>query len=60
MIIVKLHDKRCMNGYRIDFFDTNVVTDEIVRFVKKNPKAFWIELKDKTYTDRDSFLKDYS
>ena len=60
MNIVKIHDKRCINGYRIEFFDTDVVTDEIVRFVKENPKAYWIGLKDKTYTDRDSFLEEYS
>lgn len=59
MIIVKVHDKRYHKGNKLVFFDTDTVTEEVTFFVQNHPKAHSILLKDKLYTDRDAFLKEY-
>ncbi|MBO5373732.1 MAG: hypothetical protein J6A75_13585 [Lachnospiraceae bacterium] len=59
MIVVKIHDKRCINKYRIEFFDTEIVTEEIINFVRSNEKVFRIMLFDKIY-DREEFLNQFS
>ena len=59
MVIVKLEDKRYHSGYNIIFFKTDVITDEIIQFVKNHPKAYWIENGTEFYHSRQDFFKMY-
>ena len=58
MITVKIHDKRCINKYRIEFFYTENVTDDVINFVRKNDKAYQILLYDKLCS-REEFLSQF-
>lgn len=60
MVLVRISDKRHYNGYRIKFFKTDTITEEIIQFVKDNPKAYWVEGNNKSYHSREEFLKAYS
>lgn len=60
MVLIRISDKRCINGYRIEFFYNDHITNEIFDFVKNNPKAYWIENKDKTYHTREDFFKEHN
>lgn len=59
MIVAKIHDKRCINKYRAEFFETDEVTSEVIEFVKNNEKVFRIMLFDKTL-DREEFLSQFA
>lgn len=59
MIVVKINDKRCRKKYRMEFFDTEIVTEEIINFVRSNEKIFRIMLFDKIY-DREEFLNQFN
>ena len=59
MVIVKIHDKRNHNGYRIKFFHSDDITQEIADFVANTPKAYWVESCNETYTNRDKFLETF-
>lgn len=60
MILIRILDNRCINGYRIEFFYNDHITKEIIDFVKNNPKAYWIETKGKTYHTREDFFKEHN
>lgn len=53
MVTIKLEDKRYPNGHRLKFFKTNEITEEIIEFVRKNPKASQVSL----YMSREEFLE---
>ena len=36
MVLIRISDKRCINGYRIEFFYNDHITNEIFDFVKKS------------------------
>lgn len=59
MVIVKISDKRHNNGYRIKFFPTISITEEVVSFVRENAKAYWVQSYSELYTNREEFLKKY-
>ena len=59
MVTVKTADKRHKSGYRIVFFKSDTITEEIVQFVQGNPKAFCINSFNEYYGRRDEFLKAY-
>lgn len=60
MVLVRISDKRYNHGYRLKFFQTDTITEEIVQFVKGNPKVCWVESKNENYYSRDEFLQAYS
>lgn len=60
MVLVKIKDKRYHKGYNIKFFHTEAITEEVIQFVKSNPKAYWIECNNENYHSREKFLKAYS
>lgn len=53
MVIIRIKDKRYHNGYSIKFFTTETITDEILQFIKNNPKAYWVECDDEIYRSRE-------
>lgn len=53
MVLVRIKDKRCHVGYKIKFFKTDTITDEVIQFIKNHPKAYWVECGDKTYHNRE-------
>ena len=53
MVTIKLEDKRYPNGHRLKFFKTNEIKDEIIEFVRKNPKVSQISL----YMSREELLE---
>lgn len=60
MVIVRISDKRHHKGYKIKFFHTDIITEEVIQFVKGNPKAYWIDGNNEFYHSREEFLKAYS
>lgn len=58
MITVKIHDKRCINKYRIEFFDADTVTNEVIEFGRKNDKVYQILIYDKLCS-REEFLSQF-
>ena len=40
MVLVRIKDKRHHNGYNIKFFQVDTITEEIIQFIKENPKAY--------------------
>lgn len=60
MVIVKIKDKRYYKGYNLKSFNTNIVTEEIIQFVKDNPKAYQIEKYNGFCHTRETFLKIYT
>ena len=59
MVIVRIKDKRFHNGYNIKFFQTDNITEEVIQFVKDNPKAYWIDGNKESYHSREEFLEAY-
>ena len=57
MVLVRIKDKRYHNGYNIKFFQTDTITDEVIQFVKDNPKAYWIDGNKESYHSREEFFK---
>lgn len=53
MVEIKIEDKRYPNNCRFKFFKTNEITEEIVEFVRKNPKVNRIAL----YMSREELLE---
>ena len=60
MVVVRIKDNRYYSGYRIKFFHTRTITEEVIQFVKNNPKAYWIEGYNEFYFSREEFFKVYS
>lgn len=60
MAIVKIHDKRYINGYRIKFFKSEEITEEIIQYVKNTPNAYWVKSYSECYYNREDFLKKYN
>lgn len=60
MVLIRISDKRYHKGYNIKFFQTDTITEEIIQFVKGNPKAYWVESNNEFYHSREEFLKVYS
>lgn len=58
MIVVRVRDKRCINKYRLEFFDTEEVTEEIIEFVANNDRIHSVMLFDKILL-REEFLEIY-
>lgn len=59
MIIVRISDKRHQKGFRVKFFEGDVITDEVVEYVKNTPNAFWVQSKNESYYNREDFLKEW-
>ena len=59
MVLVRIKDKRYHNGYNIKFFQTDTITEEVIQFVKNNPKAYWIDSNKESYHSREEFLEAY-
>lgn len=59
MIFLRVKDKRYKNGYNIVSFKTDIITEEIVQFVKDNPNAYFISGFNEFYATRTDFLKKY-
>lgn len=59
MVLVRIKDKRYHNGYNIKFFQTDNITEEVIQFVKDNPKAYWVDVNNECYHSREEFLKVY-
>lgn len=63
MISIRVKDKRFNNGYNILFFHTetqngvDVINEEIIDFVKKTPKAYWLDGRGIGYYNREELLK---
>lgn len=60
MIIIRIADKRCHRKYRLRFFKTDSITDDIIQFVRDNSNAYWIESKNEIYRNRDDFFENYN
>lgn len=60
MVLVRINDRRYNNGYKIKFFHTDTITEEVIQFVKDNPKAYWVDSNNEFYHSREEFLKAYS
>ena len=62
MVIVRISDKRRCYGYNIKFFHTDTITEDVIQFVKRNPRAYWVECdkSNEYYRSREEFLKTYS
>lgn len=56
MVIVRTYDKRCIRGFSIKFFQTDVVTPEVVEYVRTHKKAYWVETKDAFWHTREDFF----
>lgn len=59
MVLVRIYDKRYHKGYKIIFFHSDTITEEIIQFVKEHKKAYWIECTNEVYHRREEFLKVY-
>lgn len=59
MVIVRTYDKRCIRGFSIKFFQTDVVTPEVVEYVRKHKKAYRVETKDEVWRTREDFFTAY-
>lgn len=57
MVLVRIKDKRYRNGYIIKFFQTDTITEEVIQFVKDNPKVYWIDSSKESYHSREEFFK---
>ena len=53
MVLVRIKDKRYHNGYNIKFFQTDTITEEVIQFVKDNPKAYWVDGNNEFYHRRE-------
>ena len=62
MVVVRIKDNRYYSGYRIKFFHTKTITEEVIRLVKRNPRAYWVECSSSNeyYRSREEFFKVYS
>lgn len=63
MVVIRIKDNRYYNGYRIKFFShAETITDEIIQFVKRNTRAYWVECSNSNeyYRSREEFLKAYT
>ena len=59
MVLVRIKDKRCHVGYKIKFFKTDTITDEVIQFIKNHPKAYWVDGNNEFYHSREEFLEAY-
>lgn len=59
MVLVRISDKRHHKGYKIKFFQADIITKEVVQFVKDNPKAYWVDCNNEYYHSREEFLNVY-
>ena len=59
MVLVRIHDKRYHKGYSIKFFHTEEITEEVIDFVKKTPRAYWVDGNKEFYHTREEFLAKY-
>ena len=59
MVVVRIRDKRYSSGYAIKFFHSDGISKEIIEFIKKTPRAYWIESKYENYYTREDFLAKY-
>lgn len=58
MIMVKIRDQRHFKGFRLKFFDTLEVTEEVFDFVEKFENAYLIHVSSDFLT-REKFLSQY-
>lgn len=58
MILVRVSDNRCMNKYRVEYFEVNEINEEVICFVKKNKRVYNILSSDGIYS-REEFLEKY-
>ena len=59
MVLVRVKDKRYHNNYNIKFFQTDNITEEVIQFVKDNPKAYWVDGNNEFDHSREEFLEAY-
>lgn len=63
MIFIRVKDKRHKTGYDIVSFNANKITDEVIQFIKNNPKTYWISSyngsNNEFYPTREDFLNVY-
>ncbi len=57
MTIVRVQDKRYFHGYRIIFFEEEYLSERMIEFLKKTPKAYWIDSKNLFCTNREEIEK---
>ena len=60
MVLVRIKDRRYKNGYSIKFFHKKEIDNEIVDFVLKNPRAYWVESYGEFYRSREEFLSKFN
>ena len=58
MIMIKVRDNRNYKGFRLKFFDTLEVTEEVYDFVEKFENAYLIHVSSEFLT-REKFLFQY-
>lgn len=57
MTTVRVRDKRYFHGYRIIFFEEDYLSERMIDFLKKTPKAYWIDSKNLFCANREEIEK---